>query len=328
MKLLSFEVDNRPRLGLLDEGRVLDISSARPDDPAFGSMLSLIEAGDDKLDELRALAASPDNAQSYAFGDVKLLGPLPDPPRLRDCSLFLEHMQKSLTKWAQSLAKQASDPAAELKTLLATGKFDMNPAFRDRILYYNADAGSISAPGEDILWPTDSDWMDYELEWACVIGRGGSNISKAAAKDHIFGYTILNDWSARDTQLVVMACNLGPGEGKDFQGGYTLGPVIVTRDELPDPYALTMIARVNGEEWSRGSTSTMHHRFEDAVAYLSRDRTLRPGEVLGSGTVLNGCGFELDRRLSDGDLVELEVEGIGVLANRVKRQAMTQSPPG
>ena len=116
-----------------------------------------------------------------------------------------------------------------------------------------------------------------------------------------------------------MAGRLGPAKGKDFDTGNVLGPWIVTADELGDPYRLTMVARVNGEEWSRGSSGSMHHRFEDCVAFVSQNETLHAGEVLGSGTVGTGCGLELGRFLSPGDVVELEVERIGVLRNTVVR---------
>jgi 2-keto-4-pentenoate hydratase/2-oxohepta-3-ene-1,7-dioic acid hydratase in catechol pathway len=142
-------------------------------------------------------------------------------------------------------------------------------------------------------------------------------VKPADARAHIFGYTIFNDWSARDVQMAVMAANLGPGEGKDFEGGYGLGPCIATPDEFSDPYKLTMTAHINGEQWSRGSTSTMHHRFEDAIVQFSRGKLIRAGEVIGSGTVLSGCGFELGKQLKPGDTVELQIEGIGTLRNRV-----------
>ncbi len=135
----------------------------------------------------------------------------------------------------------------------------------------------------------------------------------------IFGYTIFNDFSARDAQEIEMTCPFGPAKGKDFDRGSAMGPWIVTRDEVPDPAALTMIARVNGEEWSRGNSRTMVHGVEAMIAHVSRDETLHPGEIFGSGTVGGGCGLELDRWLSPGDVVELEVEGIGVLRNRVVR---------
>ena len=122
--------------------------------------------------------------------------------------------------------------------------------------------------------------------------------------------------SARDYQTREMQGMLGPCKGKDFDTGNVLGPCIATADEI-DPYDLTMVARVNGEEWSRGNSGTIHHRFEACIAHVSQSETLHPGEILGSGTVGSGCGLEQKRFLSPGDVVELEIEGIGVLRNRI-----------
>ena len=158
--------------------------------------------------------------------------------------------------------------------------------------------------------------MDYELEFACVIGRVGTDISHEDALEHVFGYTVFNDASARDAQGKEMAGMLGPAKGKDFDTGNVLGPWIVSADELGDPHSLTMTARVNGEEWSRGTSADMRHRFDDIIAFISRSETLHPGEVIGSGTVGTGCGLELGRFLKSGDVVELEIERIGVLRNR------------
>jgi 2-keto-4-pentenoate hydratase/2-oxohepta-3-ene-1,7-dioic acid hydratase in catechol pathway len=176
----------------------------------------------------------------------------------------------------------------------------------------------VIGPDADVRWPRYANLLDYELEFACVIGRSGVDIPREKARDHIFGYTIFNDISARDYQTREMSAMLGPAKGKDFDTGNVLGPCIVTADEL-DPDDLTMLARVNGEEWSRGSSASMYHRFEDCIAHVSQCETLHPGELLCSGTVGNGSGMELKRFLQPGDLVELEVEGIGVLANRAVR---------
>jgi 2-keto-4-pentenoate hydratase/2-oxohepta-3-ene-1,7-dioic acid hydratase in catechol pathway len=318
MKLVTFETDGAPRLGaLVGEGGVLDLTGAAPGKAAFASLQALIEAGERTWDQARELVAKGSAGPLLARSDVRLLAPLPRPVRLRDCSLFLEHMEKALLKMARTLAEAQPDPEAAYRELLATGRYDLKPIFREQVLYYNANHLAVIAPEEDLVWPSYSQWMDYELEWACVVGRGGSDISAADARGHIFGYTIFNDWSARDVQLPIMEAQLGPGEGKDFANG--LGPCVVTADEFADPYALTMTARVNGEEWSRGSTGTMQHSFEDALVQFAREKRLCPGEVVGSGTVLSGCGFELGRRLAAGDLVELEIEGIGVLRNRIVR---------
>lgn len=321
MRLVTFRTDAVERVGALTgNGDVLDLHHAAellsPSlAPAFLSMQILIDAGEAAREAARLLIEKMP-AEAVRTG-VDLLAPLPRPVRLRDCSLFLEHMEKALVTWARKLAAEKPDPEAAFAELMASGRFSLKPIFKRQVIYYNADPCSVSGPGADIWWPPTSQWMDYELEWACVVGRTARDVRAEDANAHIFGYTIFNDWSARDVQLEVMDANLGPGEGKDFEGGYGLGPCIATPDEFADPYKLTMTARVNGAEWSRGCTSTMHHRFEDAIVQFSRGKTIYAGEIIGSGTVLSGCGFELGKRLASGDVVELEIDGIGVLRNRV-----------
>lgn len=324
MKLVTYQAPTGPRLGaLLPAGGILDLADATRrlggGGPAFGSMQALIEAGDAAWAEARAaIAKAPAEA---VIASAPLLAPLPRPVRLRDCSLFLEHMEAALARIARTKAAEEPDPDAAYAALMASGAYTINPTFKTKVVYYSANHLAVSGPEVDIVWPSYSSWIDYELEWACVVGRTASDVTPETARDHIFGLTIFNDWSARDVQLPLMETKLGPGEGKDFNGGYGLGPCIATLDEFDDPYALTMTAKVNGEEWSRGSTASMHHRFEDAIVQFSREKLLHAGEVIGSGTVLSGCGFELGRRLNIGDVVELEIEGIGVLRNRVVRAA-------
>lgn len=130
-------------------------------------------------------------------------------------------------------------------------------------------------------------------------------------------YCIFNDFSARDQQMAEMQGMLGPTKGKDFDTGNVLGPWLVTADEVGDPYALTMVARVNGEECARGTSADMHHRFDDIVAHVSMEETVYPGEFLGSGTVGNGSGLEQGWFLNVGDVVELEIEKLGLLRNRL-----------
>jgi 2-keto-4-pentenoate hydratase/2-oxohepta-3-ene-1,7-dioic acid hydratase in catechol pathway len=162
--------------------------------------------------------------------------------------------------------------------------------------------------------------MDFELELACIIGRKGVDIAKAQAHDFVFGYTIFNDFSARDAQCRETEGRLGPAKGKDFDKGNVFGPCVVTADEIGDPYALGMTARINGETRCNGSSSTMYWRFDDLIAHISAGETLHPGEIIGSGTVGDGCGHEHMRYLDDGDVVELEIEKIGILKNRVVRR--------
>jgi 2-keto-4-pentenoate hydratase/2-oxohepta-3-ene-1,7-dioic acid hydratase in catechol pathway len=164
-----------------------------------------------------------------------------------------------------------------------------------------------------VRWPAYSNWIDYELEIAAVIGRRGRDIRKEEADQYIFGYTIMNDLSARDAQQLATATGLSiTAKGKDFTGSYPLGPCIVTKDEL-DVANLQTVLRVNDEEWGRGSTSGRHWTFNDGIAYASQDCDLIPGEILTSATVPNCAGYELARKGRRGDCVEVEVAGIGVL---------------
>lgn len=318
MRLVTFVDQNEQKLGAIVEDRVLDLTVAGSG-PAFASMQALIEAGPSAWDAARVIVGKANTVAMTAIGDIQILAPLPRPVRLRDCSLMLEHMDVVLQQMARRAAAEESDPDAAFERIMASGKYTLNPTFKKQCVYYNADHTSVSGTGADIVWPSYSDYIDFELEWACVIGHPARDVSRDKANEHIFGYTILNDWSARDVQMPLMYTMNGPGEGKDFPGSWGLGPCIATPDEMDDPYNLVMTATINGDEWTRGNTGSMFHKFEDAISQFSREKTIFPGEVLGSGTVLGGCGFELGRQLSPGDQVELEVERIGVLRNRVVR---------
>jgi 2-keto-4-pentenoate hydratase/2-oxohepta-3-ene-1,7-dioic acid hydratase in catechol pathway len=317
MKLVTFIGDRGPTLGVLLGGEVLDLATAaallgEKDFP--NTMQALIESGDRGLARTRALLEAPPS-EAFVQEMPRLLAPLPHPIRVRDCSMFLEHMEVALDKMALALAESDPDPPSALAKLRDSGRYTLHPVFREQIIYYNADHLHIVGPDCDIAWPPHSTWADYELEWACVLGRKGMDIQPDRARDHIFGFTIFNDWSARDLQIPFMQANLGPGEGKDFCNAF--GPCIATLDEFTDPYRLRMTATVNGERWSTGSTASMYHHYEEAIVQFSHGKPLFAGEVIASGTVLGGCGFELGRRLKHGDVVELEVEGIGSLRNRV-----------
>jgi 2-keto-4-pentenoate hydratase/2-oxohepta-3-ene-1,7-dioic acid hydratase in catechol pathway len=301
MRLLTFQHSSGPRLGALVENEVvLDLAAADPQ-PAFGSMLALIDAGEPGLERARALVAHPAAAATVPLAEVALLAPLPEPRQIRDFLCFEEHLRN-----CYATVERLGGPHQEIP-----------PVWYEQPIYYKANRFSVVGHEAPVRWPSYSGLMDYELELACVIGRTGVDISREDAAAHIFGFTIFNDVSARDAQGVEMAGTLGPAKGKDFDTGNVLGPWLVTADEVADVYDLSMTARVNGEEWSRGSTATMHHRFEDLIAFVSRSETLHAGEVLGSGTVGTGCGLEHGRFLERGDVVELEVERIGVLRNRI-----------
>jgi 2-keto-4-pentenoate hydratase/2-oxohepta-3-ene-1,7-dioic acid hydratase in catechol pathway len=182
--------------------------------------------------------------------------------------------------------------------------------------YYKGMPDTVIGPEAEIPWPAWIERLDHELELAAVIGRRCKDVSVAEARACVFGYTIWNDVSARDVQARELPIGMGPAKAKDWDGSNVLGPCLVTADEL-DAGDLRMEVRVNGERWGADSSASMHWSFGDMIAYASRSQTLHPGELLGSGTATGGSGLELDRRLAPGDLVELEVEGIGVLRNRI-----------
>lgn len=310
MKLATFELGGQRRLGAVIDGgqRLLDLAGAferryRRPEPALADMLALIDAGEAGRAVAEALVADPSGEDVVDLVGVQLLAPLPEPRQIRDFLCFEEHLRNSYEQMERMTGRKMEIPAV----------------WYEQPIYYKGNRFSVIGPHTDVRWPSYAQVLDYELELACVIGKRGVDIARADALFHVFGYTIFNDVSARDAQGKEMAGQLGPAKGKDFDTGNVLGPWIVTADEIGDPYNLIMVARVNGEEWSRGTTADMHHRFEDVIAFVSQSETLYPGEVLGSGTVGTGCGLEHGRFLSPGDVVELEVERIGVLRNRVVR---------
>jgi 2-keto-4-pentenoate hydratase/2-oxohepta-3-ene-1,7-dioic acid hydratase in catechol pathway len=328
MRLVTFRTEvSRPRLGaMLSGGRVLELQLAAGGADEFASMLSLIEAGPAAWERASGLVRNAGRASVHDADDYALLAPMSRPPQIRDFMCFEKHVIQAFGAAFRMRAARAATAEEKTALLAQAEAYRPPPVWYERPLYYKANRFSVSGPGDTIHWPAYSRLMDYECELACIIGVGGVDIPRERAKDHVFGYTIFNDFSARDAQGAEMAGGLGPAKGKDFDGANAFGPCIVTADEIPDPYALAMIARVNGEERSRGSSRDMHWKFEDAIAYVSQGETLHPGEIFGSGTVGDGCGLEHLRFLEDGDLVEIEIPPIGVLANRVVRDALARNP--
>lgn len=206
---------------------------------------------------------------------------------------------------------------------------EMVPEWYEAPVFYFSNTAGIVGPGAPVRKPPDTEELDYELELGVVIGREGRDIPVAEADSYIAGFTIINDWSARDLQRREMKVGLGPAKGKDF--ATSVGPWLVTPDELRDRalpdegrglrYDLTMTARVNGVEYSRGNAREMHWTFAELIAQASRNTVLRPGDLIGSGTVGTGCITEFPKGtypwLQPGDSVELEIERLGVLANEV-----------
>ena len=263
-----------------------------------GSMSAAIAAGPTFLTAaVRTVGALEEDSSVLSLGEVKWLAPI-DPPVMRDCLAFEQHLRNTLTALAAAMNMAPRIP----------------DVYYEKPIYYKGNPLTLIGHQEEALWPDYSSRMDYELELGFVIGRPGKDLTPEQAKAHLFGVTIFNDFSARDIQALEMQGLLGPAKGKDF--ATALGPWITTADEL-DVHNLTMVARVNGEEWSRGSSSTIMWRVEEIIAYISKAEGVIAGELIGSGTVGRGCGAELGKLLKPGDVVELEVEGIGILRNRM-----------
>ena len=315
MKLLTFELQGSQYLGALTQAGVVNLSATVPDELAFSSVQDFIEAGQPALDRAYALLAS--SPATLASDQINWLAPLPTPVQIRDCLGFEEHLKNAFESAVKVGAMAADDPVKAEDELRASGRFAAPEVWYQQPIYYKANRFSVAPTGKDIVWPAYSEIMDFELEMACIIGKKGKDISKDDAHEHIFGYTIYNDFSARDAQMLESQGMLGPAKGKDFEDSVILGPVIVTKDELNDPYNLRMQARVNGETWCDNNSNTIHWKFSYMIAHISMGETLHPGEVIGSGTVGLGCGLEHLRFLNDGDIVELEIDQIGVISNKV-----------
>jgi len=322
MKLCTFEIRTalgpRQRLGAVTEAGIVDLNLAcerllerrgepRPEKLAAvvlpDNMLEFLQEGATaRCYASEALAAFEPGAMGaqgqtlvHAPGDVRLLAPLPNPASLRDFFAFEDHVKTGFAKRGEPIPQE----------------------WYEIPVYYKSGRHNILGTDADVLWPSFTDKFDYELELAAVIGKEGRNIKAENAREYIAGFTVMNDFSARDIQKKEMKVRLGPAKGKDW--ATALGPWLVTPDEAGDPYNLEMTARINGEVWSRGNSRSMYWKFEDMIEYLTKDDTVLPGDVIGSGTVGTGCGLELGRWVRPGDVMELEIEKIGVLRNRVVR---------
>lgn len=224
-----------------------------------------------------------------------------------------------------------------VKTARANRGLEMLPEWYEMPVFYFSNHQAIYHHDDVIPMPRYTQRLDYELEIALIIGKAGINIPAAGAMDHVLGLTIMNDWSARDIQMKEMRVGLGPAKGKDF--ATSLGPVVVPLDGLEahrigsgeeTRYDLTMVARVNGVELSRGNTKDIYFSFPQIIERASAEVMLYPNDVIGSGTVGTGCLLELGgeksalgRWLQVGDVVELEIEGIGILRNTIGETRLT-----
>ena len=310
---------------LIDDGtRVLDLQAAHrarygQASPRLASVLAIVEGGNDAVDLVHALVAAKRRPKPVVLAreSIKLGAPIPRPPQMRDFLCFEKHLVQAFEAARKLRARTASDPDAALREMEAKGILAVPQTWYERPIFYHPNRFSVCGHEDDVPWPgvLRSTRLRARVRLLHRASRQGHRADRA--RDHVFGYTIFNDFSARDEQTKEMPGQLGPGKGKDFDNANAMGPCLVTADEIPDPYALEMKVRVNGEEWGRGNSRDMKWKFEDCIAHVARSETLHPGEFFGSGTVGNGCGLEQLRFLTPGDVVELEVERIGVLRNRV-----------
>ena len=327
MKLATFKAGGQEKIGIVHTGDTLlfDLAAAAnrsgSANAAFASMLTLIDAGDAALEQAARIfdKLGKDESLSIKTETAEILAPIPEPRQMRDGMSFPLHILQA-PRGQRKLAARAKNDMAELARIEAEPLGELPEVYRKQPIYYITNRFSVRGTNTTVKWPRYSQVMDYELEFGIITRNKGANISAAKARDHIFGYTIFNDFSARDAQRIEMEGRLGPAKGKSFDGGNVMGPWIVTPDEIGDPYKLKMEARVNGKMRSQGVTEGMLFSFEEIIAHVSKDETLMPGEFIGSGTVGNGCGLELGWYLEHGDTIELEVEKIGTLKNRVERQ--------
>lgn len=308
MKLVSYRPNDNGsaqwRAGLLHDQVVIDINFAIPEAPS--TLLELLQGWAVWQPRLQTLSLDFHEHEPLLLDQVELGSPLPRPNSFRDFYAFESHV----------------------KTARARRGLEMIPEWYQFPVFYFSNADAFIGPNESIVRPKQTEWLDYELEIACIIGTAGIDIPVEKAEEHIAGFCILNDWSARDVQREEVKVGLGPAKGKDF--ATSMGPYLLTIDELADvrtvtekgsQFNLSMVARVNGKEYSRGSFADSYYTIAEMVARASADCMLHPGDVIGSGTVGTGCILELGSErygwLQPGDTVELEVERLGVLRNKV-----------
>jgi 2-keto-4-pentenoate hydratase/2-oxohepta-3-ene-1,7-dioic acid hydratase in catechol pathway len=330
MKLATYRSGGAVGVGAVEAetGRLFDLSAAArragaPEAP-FASMLALIDSDESGLDLARSLVGRR-GGEADLWSDlnrVELLAPLPEPRQMRDAMSFALHIRQA-ARGSRALQAMRSGGRDAFAAAMAEPLEELAAVYRDVPIYYITNRFTVAGPGATVMWPRYSKVMDYELEIGIFTKRTRANIPAKEAGAHIFGYTIFNDFSARDRQAVEMQGRLGPAKGKSFDGSNALGPWLVTPDELGDPQTLNVEVRVNGETRAKGDTKGMLFSFEELIAYASQDETIRAGEFFGSGTVGNCCGLEIGRFLDNGDTIELHVDRIGVLTNTVVRQSAT-----
>jgi fumarylacetoacetate (FAA) hydrolase len=305
MKLVTFLFQNKQRLGLYSDNKIIDLNANDnriPDN--MQDFLSSDNLYQDIVDNI--LNNKPDTIE---LNQVKLISPVPNPPSVRDGYAFRQHVS----------------------TARKNRGLEMIPEFDEIPIFYFTNHHAVFGEGDFQVMKKHIDKLDFELECAAVIGKQGNNISAKDADNYIAGFMIMNDLSARGLQMKEMKLNLGPAKGKDF--GSTFGPWLVTKDELEDMkvsspegdrYNLNMKAFVNDIQLSQDSLVNMNWTFAQIIERVSYGVDIFPGDIIGSGTCGTGCFLELNgskitqnQWLNPGDIVSLEIEKLGTLTNRI-----------
>ena len=329
MRLVTFtppSVRALPRIGVLLGDLVVDVAAVAEERSRSGGlpasaarrlsaallppdMTAFLENGEISLDAARSaldwateqsVVGDDGLGLAWSSASVTLLSPVPEPPNFRDFNTFEGHTLAASRQMGSSI----------------------HPNWYEMPAYYKGTRSSITGPDSVLAWPEPSEKVDLEFEYAAVIGRTGKNLRPEDGFDHIVGFTICNDLSARDLQGKEMPLLLGPGKGKDFDGSTALGPALVTLDEIGDPANLAMRARINGELVCESSTGTAFWSWGQVIEHVSRNETLLPGDVLASGTVAGGSKLESGGPfLEPGDVIELEVEALGLLRTTIGARA-------
>ena len=304
MKLLTYDTESGPRCGVLQDGLVVDVSALLGmSGHSLRDVRALLEQDNSPIDRVRDALGKNAASPSVPLADVRLRSPIIQPPTVRDFIVYEEHASNQGTR-------------------------EPNEVWYRMPVFYFSNPLCIYGTDAEIPYPSASTQFDYELEIGCVIGREGRDVPAAEALDYIAGFTLFNDWSARDLQVDEMAFGLGPAKGKDTAS--SIGPWLVTTDELA-PYMkdgrlhLKCEVRVNGDYWLKdGAAQDAYYTFGDMVERASKDSRIVPGDVIGSGTVGGGSireairkGYEKARFLEPGDVVEHEVEALGVLRGTI-----------
>lgn len=341
MRLLSFEVQTVlgkfERIGALAHGTIVDLNAActayfalteeanaarrqaaalvPPDMIAFLEGCASAQAIGREMAEKSVayvgerLRSEPQplgpDGQRLTFGEneIRWLAPVPRPPMIRDGILLLDHYKVGMERLFK-ITNEALIPEAA----------------RKMPIYWKPSRAAVAGHRAPIKWPRYSEKLDYEFELGLYIGKRGKNIPVERAHEHIAGYTIFNDLGLRDTQPAEMSLRLGPTKAKDFETSKVFGPCLVTADELPSIDNLRMTTRVNGEVWFDGKLGNWAFTFAEFIAYVSRDEWLEVGDFFGSGPPAFSVGFEINRWIKPGDVLECEIEGVGKLINTIVRE--------